>query len=258
MLVVLSPAKSLDLDSALPDDRSTTPRLLDEAASLVEVLAPMTPPELGELMGVSDQLAELNTERFSDWTTPFDATNARPALFTFAGDVYQGLQAETFDTRDLTRAQKVLRILSGLYGVLRPLDLIQPYRLEMGTRLRTDRGDDLYGFWGDRVTDLVAEDLRASPGTEVLVDLASREYAGAIRPDRLGARIVAPAFFDAKGDAEPRIVSFSAKRARGAMAGWIVRQRVSTISGLDAFDGLGYRHDPERSTPDRPVFVRRS
>lgn len=258
MLVVLSPAKSLDVESPLRTAKRSEPRMLDDAERLVEVMRTKSPGELRSLMGISEPLAELNHERYGDWTTPFTPDNARPAVLTFTGDVYQGMDPWSFTERDLTRAQKVLRILSGLYGVLRPLDLMQPYRLEMGTRLATDRGTDLYDFWGDRITDLLAADLEESPGPSVLVNLASNEYFGAVRPDRLGARVVSPAFLDAKAGGEPKVVSFSAKRARGAMAGWIVRERIGTLKALRDFDGLGYRYDAGRSEPDRPVFLRRS
>jgi hypothetical protein len=162
----------------------------------------------------------------------------------------------TFSERDYTRAQKTIRILSGLYGVLRPLDLMQPYRLEMGSRLATGAGRDLYAFWGDRITEALATAMVESPGPRALVNLASNEYFKAVRPELLGVPVITPTFLDEK-DGEARIVAFFAKRARGAMAGWAVRERVSTFRGLLNFDGLGYRYSPERSTRQRPVFVRR-
>ena len=255
MLAVLSPAKSLDFDSPLPTDRGTTPALEDRSAVLVGRLAGRPTAELQSLMSISPALAELNADRFRDWA-PGGGDGARPAIFAFAGDVYRGLEARTFRARDLTRAQKSLRILSGLYGVLRPLDLMRPYRLEMGTRLAGPWGEDLYDFWGDRISERLAEDLVASPGPGALVNLASNEYFSAVRPAVLGARVIAPAFLDRKDGDEPKVISFFAKKARGAMAGWMVRERVVTIRALTEFDDLGYRHDPERSVPDRPVFVR--
>ncbi|MEM9034970.1 MAG: peroxide stress protein YaaA [Actinomycetota bacterium] len=257
MLIVVSPAKSLDYESRLPTKKHSEPRLLDESAALIEVMRERTPADLVDLMGISESLAELNFERFQDWERPFTTGNARPALLAFTGDVYLGMDAPLrFGERDYTQAQKVLRILSGLYGVLRPLDLMQAYRLEMGTKLETDRGRDLYQFWGDRITDVLNEDLAASPGANVLVNLASNEYFGAVQPDRVDAKIISPAFLDAKEGGEPRIVSFFAKRARGSMAGWIIRERITTMKALTEFSEDGYVFSSERSTSDRPVFVR--
>ncbi len=256
MIIVVSPAKSLDYESPLPTKRATEPRLLDEAADLVGVMATKTPDDLRDLMSISPDLAELNVERFHDWSLPFTPANARPAVFAFDGDVYQGLDAYTFDGRDLTEAQKTLRMLSGLYGVLRPLDLMQPYRLEMGTRLATDRGKNLYDYWGDTIADVLAKDLADSPGPDVLVNLASIEYFKSVRTDRIPGDVVAPVFLDAKGSAEPKVVSFWAKRARGTMARWLVTNRVRTRRALREFDADGYRYDAARSTDDEPVFVR--
>lgn len=257
MLIVLSPAKSLDYETRLATRKSSEPRLLDRAAELVKVMAEKTPAEITKLMGVSESLALLNFERFQDWETPFTPANARAAILAFSGDVYLGLDAPaTFSERDYTHAQKTIRILSGLYGVLRPLDLMQPYRLEMGTRLTTDAGRDLYTFWGDTITDLLEADLAGSPGPDVVVNLASNEYFGAVRPERLSRPVVSPAFLDAKAGGDYKIVAFFAKRARGAMAGWLVRNRVSSRRAINDFDGLGYRYAAERSTPERPVFLR--
>jgi len=257
VLIVVSPAKSLDYESELATDRHTEPRLLDRSRELVDVMAAKSPDDIADLMGVSPSLAELNYQRYQDFTVPFTPANARPAVLAFNGDVYQGLDAAgSFTTRDFTHAQKVLRILSGLYGVLRPLDLMQPYRLEMGTRLPTSAGNDLYDFWAPQLTDQLNDDLATSPGSPALINLASQEYFGAVEPDRLDARIVSPTFLDAKNGAEPKIIAFFAKRARGAMAGWIIRNRVATVKALRDFDVDGYRHDAERSTPDAPVFVR--
>lgn len=257
MLVLLSPAKSLDYDSPLPTRRHTQPRLLDEAQRLIGILRRLSVSEIGGLMRISDELAARNAQRYADFTVPFTPANARPAAFAFAGDVYRGLDVARFDTRDLTEAQKTLRILSGLYGVLRPLDLMQPYRLEMGTRLVTDRGTGLYAWWGTALADLLRADLAASPGAGVVVNLASEEYAGAVRPDALAARIVSPRFEDVDARGRRAVVSFFAKRARGEMAAWLVRNRIRTPRHLPGFDAVGYRYDPDASTADRPVFVRR-
>lgn len=257
MLIVVSPAKSLDYETPLTTKKSSEPRLLDDAAELVDIMAKKSPDEIGALMSISPDLAELNFERFQTWERPFTKDNARPALLAFSGDVYMGMDApNTFSERDFTHAQKTLRILSGLYGVLRPLDLMQPYRLEMGSKLENDRGRDLYEFWGDRITDQLNADLAESPGAPALINLASNEYFNSVDPDRLEARLVSPAFLDSKDGAEPKIVSFFAKRARGAMAGWIIQNRVKSIKALESFDGMGYEFDRDRSTPGRPVFVR--
>jgi cytoplasmic iron level regulating protein YaaA (DUF328/UPF0246 family) len=257
MLCVLSPAKSLDLESRLPTRKHSQPRMLDRADELVDVMVTKSPDELASLMSISPDLAELNAKRFADFTTPFDRTNARPAVLAFAGDVYRGMDARgTFGERDYTEAQKTVRILSGLYGVLRPLDLIQPYRLEMGSRVATDRGRNLYEFWGGAITEVLNADLAASPGPDALVNLASDEYFRAVRPDDIAGRIISPRFLDRGPSGEYRVVSFFAKAARGAMAGWLVRNRIRSMRGIRDFDGLGYRWDPERSTTVEPVFVR--
>ncbi|GAB49772.1 peroxide stress protein YaaA [Mobilicoccus pelagius] len=260
MLTLISPAKTLDLASPLPTRRHTEPRMLEEASELVDVMRGKSPEELSDLMGISAELAELNVERYAAFTTPFTPANARPALYTFDGDVYRGLDArERFDTRDLTEAGKTLRILSGLYGLLRLLDLMQPYRLEMGTRVVTDRGPSLYAWWGSRITEAVAADLAASPGPDVLVDLASEEYSSAVDLDALradGARVVAPRFEDQGPKGDWKVISFAAKRARGMMAGWIVQGRLRSARALRRFDEGGYAYEPELSTPDVPVFRR--
>ncbi|GAB2928066.1 peroxide stress protein YaaA [Rhodococcus aerolatus] len=257
MLALLSPAKSLDLEKALPTRKRSQPRLLDEASRLVEVMRGKAPSEVAELMSLSDELAELNVERYAAWTTEHTPRDSRPAALLFDGDVYRGMAArERFAERDWTEAQKTVRILSGLYGVLRPLDLTQAYRLEMGTRLRTERGDGLYDFWGDTVTDLVAADLAASPGPDVVIDLASREYSAVVRQDRLDARVVTPRFLDPDRSGTLRVISFPFKRARGEMAAWLVLHRVRSVRALRGFDGAGYRYDADRSTPDEPTFVR--
>lgn len=259
MLIVVSPAKALDFDSPLATRKFTVPEQLDRSAELVDIMAGRSPVELSEMMGISAGLGELNFERFQDWSVPFTPKNARPALLAFNGDTYIGLDApRSFDERDFTHAQKVLRILSGLHGVLRPLDLIQPYRLEMGSKVRHERCHDLYSFWGDAVTDRLNADLEASPGAKVLVNLASNEYFGVVQPGRVDGRIISPRFMDAKDDEEYKVVSFFAKRARGAMAGWIVRERIKAPGALTRFDGLGYRYDTARSTADEPVFLRRN
>lgn len=259
MLIVIAPAKSLDYDSPLPTRKHSIPALLDESRRLVDAMAGRSPDELARLMKTSGTIAELTSERFLDWGTPFTPENARPALLAFSGDVFAAMDpAGTFTERDYTHAQKVLRILSGLYGVLRPLDLMQPYRLEMGLALPNERGADLYAFWGSRITDELISALESSPGPRALVNLASDEYFRAIEPDRLDARVVTPRFLVSKGGDEPTINGFAVKRARGSMTGWIIRNRVRSIRGLCDFAEDGYRYNPERSGPDSPVFVRRT
>jgi len=254
MLTVLSPAKSLDFESPLPTQKHSMPTMTAESKKLVKVMAAKSPDEIAEMMRLSPKLAELNFERFQEWTPTFEPGTARPAMLAFTGDVYVGMETESFSERDFTAAQKSLRILSGLYGLLRPLDLIHPYRLEMGTRVTTDRGTNLYQFWGDRITDaLNAEFAERSP--KVLVNLASKEYFSALQPERLDARIVSPVFLDEK-NGNYKIISFFAKRARGSMAAWMVQNRITSASALTGFDGMGYRFDPDRSTDDSPTFIR--
>lgn len=256
MLSVLSPAKSLDLETKPATKKHSQPVLLDHARELVDVMATKSPDDLRAMMGISQELAEVNVERFHDFTTPFDRSNARPAILTFNGDVYMGIDAaHRFSERDFTRAQKTIRILSGLYGVLRPLDLMQPYRLEMGSKVETSAGHDLYDFWGGTITDELNEALAASPGPDVLINLASNEYFSAVQPERIQGRIVTPKFLDEK-NGEYKMISFFAKRARGSMAAWLVLNRVDTIKGITEFDADGYRYDPARSTRSEPVFVR--
>ena len=254
MLTVLSPAKTLDYESALPTRKHSIPDRLDRSTELVDIMATKSPGEIGSLMSISDQLADLNWQRFQEWSPETTKQNARPALLAFKGDVYQGFEAETLSAADFSYAQKYLRILSGLHGVLRPLDLIQPYRLEMGTQLETPHGKNLYEFWGDTVAEAIDEEL-AQHRTKVLVNLASKEYFSVINPERLAARVVTPTFKDFNRG-EYRIISFFAKRARGTMASWMIRNRIQTVKALPEFDGMGYRYSPELSTPSTPTFIR--
>ena len=256
MLIVVSPAKSLDFESPLPTKKYSEPDMLDRSAELVEVMATKSPNAIGKMMGISPALAETNFERFQDWERPFTPQNARPALLAFKGDVYIGMDAAgTFTERDYTHAQKTLRILSGLYGVLRPLDLIQPYRLEMGSKLKTSAGRDLYAFWGCSITEALNRALDESPGAKVLINLASNEYFGSVMPDLLTAPIITPVFLDEK-NGNYKVISFFAKKARGSMAGWLIRNRIKTIKGIREWDEMGYRFDEDRSSADTPVFIR--
>ena len=257
MLILLSPAKALDFETRLPPVTPTQPRLLAESGHLVELMRTKSVADLAALADISDELAALNATRWSHFQTPHTRRNARPAVLAFNGDVYQGLAVRRrFGTRDYTEAQKTVRILSGLYGVLRPLDLMQPYRLEMGTRLATERGRWLYDWWGTTITDLLRDDLASSPGAEVVVNLASGEYFGAVRTAELGAPVVSPRFEDTDARGKRGVVSFFAKRARGELASWLVLNRVRSAGALKQFEGAGYRYDKAASTAATPVFVR--
>ena len=218
MLIVVSPAKTLDYESELPALKATQPRLLDDSEVLIERARQLSPADISSLMSVSDKIAHLNAERFSLWARPFNKKNARPAAFAFKGDVYTGLDIESFTDNQLNDAQSRFRMLSGLYGVLRPLDLMQPYRLEMGTRLDNVRGKDLYAFWGSKITEEINRLLADDDG--VLVNLASNEYSKAIDFKRLEADVVSPVFRDEK-NGQFKIISFYAKKARGLMAAWL-------------------------------------
>lgn len=255
MIIVLSPAKTLDFDTPLPTDKHTKPRFQSDANKLVEILRGKSGKEISKLMNLSPKLTELNVERYREFSDRATAKNARPALLAFKGDVYQGLQAERFDARDLNYAQDHLRILSGLYGMLRPLDLMQPYRLEMGTSLANEAGRDLYAFWGDRVTRALNEEL-ANQKPKALINLASNEYFGVVDEELLDGRIVTPVFKDRAKSGDYRVLSFFAKRARGMMAAWIIRERIDTLKGLRGFAEEGYRYSEEQSENDRPVFLR--
>ncbi len=254
MLIVLSPAKTLDFDSEPPVSHATNPELIADSQELIGLLKQQTPGDLRNLMGISESLAELNHARFQDWCVPHPQPGAKQAIFAFQGDVYQGLQADTFTDKQLERAQVQLRILSGLYGVLRPFDRILPYRLEMGTALPNSRGKDLYAFWGDRITARIAESMRAD-NSRFLLNLASNEYFRSIKASALPAPVVAPAFKEFKNGSY-KIISFFAKKARGTMAAWVIRQRVRTLAKLTQFAEDGYRYDAESSTDRVPVFLR--
>lgn len=255
MLFVLSPAKSLDYETPLRGQAHTDPLFVKQSQQLIKVLRAYTPPQISQLMDLSDSLAGLNVARYQAWRSQSTPKNARQALLAFDGDVYDGLNARALDDAALDWAQGHLCVLSGLYGVLRPLDLMQPYRLEMGTRLPTERGKDLYAFWGDAVTDYLNTRLvdQADP---VLVNLASQEYFKVVQPKRLRARVVECAFEDYKGGVY-KIISFNAKRARGAMTRFAIEQRATRPEQLQDFDADGYRFQSGISTPERLVFRRK-
>ncbi|MFD0910782.1 peroxide stress protein YaaA [Ruegeria arenilitoris] len=252
MLVVISPAKRLDW--AERDATPTQPDFQDDAIRLAKTARNLTLGELKKLMSLSDDLARLNRDRFRTFADTPPPETTRPAALAFAGDTYQGLEAASLDTDELAWAQDHLRILSGLYGLLRPLDAIQPYRLEMGSRLKTRRGKTLYDYWLDQLSKALnaqAEEI----GTDTLVNCASQEYFGAVDPKALKLRVITPVFMEDKGGA-PKIVSFFAKKARGSMARYIIQHRLTDLKGLRDFDTGGYVYRSELSEPDKPVFVR--
>ena len=254
MLAVLSPAKRLDFERAAQTPDVTQPALLDQTRALVRQLRGYTPDDLQQLMKISPALAELNAERFRDFKTPLTARNARPAAVAFAGDTYAGLQAESFTEANWRHAQQHVAILSGLFGVLRPLDLIQPYRLEMGTKLETKRGADLYAFWGDRVTETL-NTLLADHSDPTVVNLASQEYFKAVRPATLTGPVITPQFKERRGDGL-KTIGLMAKRARGAMARYLVKKRLKRPEALKRFDLDGYAFDASLSSSTEWVFVR--
>ncbi len=259
MIIVLSPAKALDFETPPITARFSQPDYLEEAAPLIDIMRKLSPAEIAKLMNLSDQLATLNAARYESWSPPFSSENAKQAVLAFNGDVYEGLNAPTLSEDDLVYAQAHLRILSGLYGLLKPLDLMQAYRLEMGTRLENPRGKNLYAYWGDKLTEGLNDllDAEREPGREaVLVNLASEEYFKSVKPAKLRARVVTPVFEDWK-NGKYKIISFYAKRARGLMARYAIVNRVDEVEGLEGFDLEGYRFDETASDRDRLVFRRR-
>ncbi|MFK7763635.1 MAG: peroxide stress protein YaaA [Roseobacter sp.] len=254
MLVVISPAKRLDWSER--DVATTTPDFQDDAVRLVKTARNLTLGKLKSLMDLSDDLARLNRDRFSAFADSPEPETTRPAALAFAGDTYQGLDATELDADDMAWAQEHLRILSGLYGVLRPLDAIQPYRLEMGSRLKTRRGETLYAYWRDDLSKALNTQADKVE-TDVLINCASQEYFGAVSLKALKLRVITPVFMEDKEDGKgPRIVSFFAKKARGAMARYIVQNRLNDAQAITGFDADGYAFQPDLSQEDKPVFVR--
>lgn len=256
MIIVLSPAKTLDYVTPPTVAEHTQPDFLDQSQLLVDRLRRLAPAGIGQLMAISDPLAALNASRYGDWSRPFAPDNAKQAVLAFNGDVYAGLDANSLSAADLSFAQKHLRILSGLYGLLRPLDLMQPYRLEMGTRLENERGKDLYAFWGERISTALAAAAREA-GAKVLVNLASEEYFKSVRPRLLAVPVVQPVFEDWSGG-RFKVVSFHAKRARGLMARYALEKRLRSAEGLRDFSRAGYAFAAEASDATRWVFRRRA
>ncbi len=254
MLAVISPAKSLDLEPVQRSVEHTQPELLAEAKKLISVMKTHSESDIAKLMKISDKLAALNHERYQQFKTPFTEKNAKQAIFAFRGDVYQPLELDAWKKPELTYAQKHVRILSGLYGVLRPLDLMQAYRLEMGTKLKTERGKSLYHFWGSMITDSLNDALGQQRGRQ-LVNLASNEYFDSVRTADLEADIVTPVFKDLK-KGKYVIVSFYAKKARGMMVNYMVRNRLKKPEELQGFDVAGYAFNAELSNESTYTFTR--
>ncbi|KUJ76458.1 hypothetical protein AVO45_11745 [Ruegeria marisrubri] len=252
MLVVISPAKRLDW--AERDVAPTQPDFQDDAIRLAKTARNLTLGDLKKLMSLSDDLARLNRDRFRAFADAPQPEATRPAALAFAGDTYQGLEAASLEAEELAWAQDHLRILSGLYGLLRPLDAIQPYRLEMGSRLKTRRGKNLYDYWRDRLSKALNAQAEAL-GTDTLVNCASQEYFGAVDPKALKLRVITPVFMEDKGGT-PKIVSFFAKKARGAMARYVIQHRLTDPASLTDFDTGGYVYRADLSEPEKPVFVR--
>ena len=254
MLITLSPSKGQDFETPTPSEIHTIPDQLSDSQHLIDKAKKLDIKDVRELMAVSENISILNVERFNTWQTPFNTKNAKPALFAFKGDVYSGIQKDKYDDNDLAYAQDHLRILSGLYGALRPMDLIQPYRLEMKTKLKNKRGDNLYQFWGERITAKLNETL-AGHTEEVLVNLASNEYFKSVKPKKLNGRLLNINFKETKGD-KTRVIAIFAKRARGMMTDFIIRNRIEHAEDIKDFGTGGYNFSPQESTENNWVFTR--
>lgn len=254
MLIVISPAKKLDYTSTLPFETHTEPQFLSESQTLIDELRHYSVLDLMELMKLSQKLAELNFSRYEQWRTPFDFKHSRQALLAFKGDVYAGLNTDTFSPADFDFAQQHLRILSGLYGTLRPLDLMLPYRLEMGSALKTERGKNLYEFWGDTITQSLNDTL-ATQGDRTLINLASKEYFKSVRPQRLNGTIITPIFKEKK-DTQYKVIGIYAKKARGLLSAYIIRNRLSEANDLKTFEEADYTYQKTLSDKTNWVFTR--
>lgn len=254
MFVVLSPAKNLDYESASPVAQTSQPVFLEQAQDLVHVCRQLSVQELASLMKISDKLAALNVARFGQWQLPIDPAQAKQAIYAFNGDVYTGLDAYTLAPDAIEFAQQRIHILSGLYGLLRPLDLMLPYRLEMGTRLQQAKGKNLYEFWGDTITNELNQRM-AAVGSSTLVNLASQEYFKSVKPKLLQAEVITPVFKDFK-NGDYKVISFYAKKARGMMARYIAEHQLQDAEALKAFDVDGYRFHPAFSSAQEWVFTR--
>ncbi len=255
MLLVVSPAKNLDYDSPLATEQFSQPELLEHSQLLIKQCKKLTPADISSLMGISDKLAGLNAARFGEWATPFTQENARQAILAFNGDVYTGLDAKSFSEKDFAFAQQHMRILSGLYGLLKPLDLMQAYRLEMGKKLDNDRGSNLYQFWGEIITEHLNAAIEAQ-GDNVLINLASNEYFKSVKKKSLKAEVITPAFKDWK-NGQYKMISFFAKKARGLMARYIIENQITDVEQLKGFDVAGYQYSTELSKANDWVFTRK-
>ncbi|OOH91203.1 peroxide stress protein YaaA [Pasteurellaceae bacterium 15-036681] len=254
MLAIISPAKTLDFDKKIEGFAFSQPNFTAYSQQLIDICKQLTPAEVGSLMSISDKLASLNVARFAEWTKEHNENNAKAALFAFKGDVYTGLDAETLTTEQVEYSQTHLRMLSGLYGLLKPLDLMQPYRLEMGTKLTNSKGKDLYHFWGDVITQHLQQAIDEQEDN-ILVNLASDEYFGAVKPSKLQAQIIKPVFLDEK-NGKFKVISFYAKKARGMMVRFILETQPTSVEQLKAFNYGGYWFDEESSTATEFVFKR--
>ncbi|PCK09135.1 MAG: peroxide stress protein YaaA [Alteromonadaceae bacterium] len=255
MLLIISPAKNLDFESPLPTEKHSNAAMLEDSQILMRDLKKLAPHDLSALMGISDKLGLLNYDRNQAWEMPLVPGGARQAILAFKGDVYLGLDAYQFSADDFEFAQQQLRILSGLYGLLMPLDLVLPYRLEMGTKFNNERGGNLYRFWGDKITDLLNQHLAKSK-QKVIVNLASNEYFKAVNKKSLKAEIVTPVFKDWKGD-KYKIISFYAKKARGLMSAYSIKNKITDVERLKEFDWAGYRYDETASSDSDWVYLRK-
>ena len=255
MIIVLSPAKTLDYEFET-DGNHSVPSFLSQSSKLIGQLKKKEPKDIASLMGLSDKLATLNYDRYQSWTASKKASNdSKPSLLVFKGDVYQGLQAEDLTKKEMNFAQKHVRILSGLYGILRPLDLMKPYRLEMGTKLETSQGKNLYEFWGDKIQKNVLDELKYQK-SDLLINLASKEYFTVLGKVPEDVNVISPAFKDYK-NGKYKIISFYAKKARGLMARWIIQNKITDFENLKDFDVEGYKYSKAESTSTTPVFLRK-
>lgn len=251
--MLISPAKSLDMQAAVPKIELTQARFLNESQILIHQLQALSPDEIGDLMRISEKLSNLNYQRFQDWRQVGTAEQCA-SLFAFKGDVYQGLAVEEFSAEDIRFTQQHLRILSGLYGVLRPLDMMQAYRLEMGTKLISEKGKNLYAFWGIKISELINQDM-LKQNCQQLINLASNEYFKAIKPALIQAEVITPVFKDFK-NGKYKIISIYAKKARGMMVNYAVKHKITQAEQLKDFDHAGYRYDDELSNKNQWVFIR--
>ena len=254
MLIIISPAKKLDFESLPQTDEFSMPDCLDDASELIDTLRGYSAKQLEKLMHLSSNLAQLNYDRYHDWSQPFTPQNAKQSVLTFKGDVYAGMNIESFSDDDLAFTQEHLRILSGLYGLLRPLDLMQPYRLEMGTKLKNNRGKNLYEFWGQTITDLLNKQLQAI-GSDTLVNLASNEYYKSVKPKAINGSVITPIFKEKKNDAY-KVIGIYAKKARGMMSAYILKNKLENVEDIKQFNEAGYAFNKDLSTDTDWVFTR--